>query len=95
MMAELHPIVLHFHIANLAFALLTTVLAIIVTSFEKTDFFNKERVKRIFRGRVLLDAKTCKVYSNKFEFVAFMFLMYGLAMLLVAGIAGSGAIVSA
>ena len=87
-MAELHPIVLHFHIANLAFGLLTTILAIILATFEKTDFFNRDKVKRVFRGRELIDAKTCKIYSDKFEFVAFMFLMYGLFMLLIAAVAG-------
>jgi len=87
-MAELHPIVLHFHIANLAFGLLTTLLAIIVAIFEQTNFFERDKVKRIFRGRVLLDGRTCRVYANKFEFVAFMFLMYGLVTLLVAAIAG-------
>ena len=87
-MAELHPIVLHFHIANLAFGLLTTLVAIVVAIFEKSDFFNREKVRRVFRGRVLMDAKTCKTYADKFEFVAFMFLMYGLVTLLVAAIAG-------
>ncbi|MHA2029438.1 MAG: cytochrome c oxidase subunit 3, partial [Candidatus Kariarchaeaceae archaeon] len=87
-MAELHPIVLHFHIALLAFSFLTTLLAILIALFDKTDFFNRDKVKRVFRGRVLLDAKTCKKYSHKFEFVAFVVLIYGLFSLLIAAIAG-------
>jgi heme/copper-type cytochrome/quinol oxidase subunit 3 len=87
-MAELHPIVLHFHIALLAFSLLTSLLATMIAIFDRTDFFNRDIIKKVFRGRVLLDAKTCKKYSHKFEFVAFAVLIYGLFSLLIAAIAG-------
>ncbi len=87
-MAELHPIVLHFHIANLALSIFTFLIAMIVTIFEKTDFFNRKRVKRAFRGRELMNQSTCRTYADKFEFVAFMFLIYGAVTLVVAGIAG-------
>ena len=87
-MAELHPIVLHFHIANLALSIFTFLVAIVVVIFEQTDFFNRRRVRRIFRGRELMDQRTCRIYADKFEFVAFMFLIYGIVTLVVAGIAG-------
>jgi heme/copper-type cytochrome/quinol oxidase subunit 3 len=87
-MAELHPIVLHFHIAALALGLVTSLLAVIVAVFEKIGFFNHSKVKKVFRGKELLDIETCRTYADKFEFVAFMFLIYGLLTLVVAGFAG-------
>ncbi len=87
-MAELHPIVLHFHIANLALSIFTLLLAITVSAFERTDFFNRKLVKRTFRGRELLSQQTCRTYADKFEFVAFMFLLYGIVTFFVAGVAG-------
>ncbi|PWI46398.1 hypothetical protein CEE45_17040 [Candidatus Heimdallarchaeota archaeon B3_Heim] len=87
-MAELHPIVLHFHIANLALSVFTFLVAIIVAAFERTDFFNRKKVKKVFRGRELMDQRTCRTYADKFEFVAFMFLIYGIVTLAVAGVAG-------
>ncbi|MFX0086493.1 MAG: heme-copper oxidase subunit III [Candidatus Hodarchaeota archaeon] len=87
-MAELHPIVLHFHIAALALSLFTTLLAIFLAIFEKTGFFGKVRVKRVFRGKEILALETCKNYVDRFEFVAFSLLIYGLVTLVVAGMAG-------
>ncbi|MHA2236992.1 MAG: cytochrome c oxidase subunit 3 [Candidatus Hodarchaeales archaeon] len=87
-MAELHPIVVHFHIASLALGLFTSILALFLTVFEKTGFFKNRIVKRIFLGRELIDEETCHLYTDKFEFVAFVFLVYGVLTLGVAGIAG-------
>jgi heme/copper-type cytochrome/quinol oxidase subunit 3 len=87
-MAELHPILLHFHIAALAFSLFTTLLAIFIAIFEKTGLFDREEVKRIFRREKVLSIETCKKYVDKFEFVAFILLIYGLVTLVVAGLAG-------
>ena len=87
-MAELHPIVLHFHIAALALGLVTSLLAIIFAVFEKTGLFNSSKIKKFFRGKELLDIDTCVTYADKFEFVAYIFLIYGLITLVVAGFAG-------
>ncbi|MHA1976627.1 MAG: cytochrome c oxidase subunit 3 [Candidatus Hodarchaeales archaeon] len=87
-MAELHPIFIHFHIASLASSIFTTFLAILIAIFEKTDFFNRPKIKKLFRGRVIMDQPTCGTYADKFEFVAFTFLLYGIVTLVVAGLAG-------
>ncbi|MHA2155204.1 MAG: cytochrome c oxidase subunit 3 [Candidatus Hodarchaeales archaeon] len=87
-MAELHPIFIHFHIASLASSVFTMFIATMIAVFENTDFFNRRRIKKIFRGRVFMDQPTCRAYSDKFEFVAFTFLIYGIVTLIVAGLAG-------
>jgi heme/copper-type cytochrome/quinol oxidase subunit 3 len=87
-MAELHPIVLHFHIATLALGLFTSILSILLTVFERTGFFRNRIVKKIFFGRILLDEESCHLYTDKFEFSGFLFLVFGIITLGVAGIAG-------
>jgi heme/copper-type cytochrome/quinol oxidase subunit 3 len=87
-MAELHPIVLHFHIALLAFSLITTFITFSLAILEKIDFFNRKFVVRLFRGKLKAPQKTVTIYVDKFEFVAFACLVYGLISIVIAIAAG-------
>jgi heme/copper-type cytochrome/quinol oxidase subunit 3 len=87
-LAELHPIVLHFHIALLAFSVFTTVIAFMLSILDKMDFFKKNLVLRVFRGKLAVQQETLVFFTDRFEFVAFLSLISGLLTLLVAAIAG-------
>lgn len=85
-MAELHPIVLHFHVALLAFSIIISGVAFILSILGRLDFFN--RISRIFKGKMLISPETLNLYTDKFEFVAFSSLIFGLLSLLPAMITG-------
>ncbi|MFX0013005.1 MAG: heme-copper oxidase subunit III [Promethearchaeota archaeon] len=86
-MAELHPIVLHFHVALLAFSLLTNLIAFSLSMLIKSDFL-KRTLSRESQRKISVDLQTLKIYSDKFEFVAFVCLTSGLLSLFVAMAAG-------
>ncbi|MHA2202106.1 MAG: cytochrome c oxidase subunit 3 [Candidatus Hodarchaeales archaeon] len=87
-MAELHPIVLHFHIALLAFSIITSFLAFSLSILGQLNFFNRNFVSRIFKGKISVTPKTFVFYTDKFEFVAFVALLFGLFSLFPAMITG-------
>jgi heme/copper-type cytochrome/quinol oxidase subunit 3 len=87
-MAEIHPIVLHFHIALLALSLVTSVFAFGLSIFARLDFFKRKFVVRLLRGRLLVKRTSLVLYTDKFEFVSFVSLIFGLITIIIAGIAG-------
>jgi heme/copper-type cytochrome/quinol oxidase subunit 3 len=87
-MAEIHPIVLHFHVALLAFSLITCVIAFSLSILVRLDFFNRKFVIRLLRGRLLAKQTSLAIYVDKFEFASFISLIFGLITIVIAGIAG-------
>ncbi|UCE14169.1 MAG: heme-copper oxidase subunit III [Candidatus Heimdallarchaeota archaeon] len=87
-MAELHPIVLHFHIALLAFSIITSVIACILSILGRLDIFNRKFLSRIFKEKISVTPDTFVIYTDKFEFVAFISLIFGLLSLFPAMLTG-------
>ncbi|MFX1508110.1 MAG: heme-copper oxidase subunit III, partial [Promethearchaeota archaeon] len=85
-MAELHPIVLHFHIALLAFSIIISVFAFILSILSRLDFF--KRISRVTKGKMLISSENLMLYTDRFEFVAFSALISGLLSLIPAMITG-------
>jgi len=87
-MAELHPILLHFHIALLAASLITSIIVFILSILNNLNLFQKKPLSLLFNKRLKISEPTFIQIIDKFEFVAFICLIYGLFMLFIAAMAG-------
>ncbi|MHA2296317.1 MAG: cytochrome c oxidase subunit 3 [Candidatus Hodarchaeales archaeon] len=87
-LSEIHPILVHFHIALYAFSVLCTIIAFILTIFRRLGLFNNGIVERLSLGKLEIDENSVDRLVDRVEFTSFFGIIIATLSIVPAAIAG-------
>ncbi|MFW9997028.1 MAG: heme-copper oxidase subunit III [Candidatus Odinarchaeota archaeon] len=87
-MAEIHPILVHFHIALFALSVLSTAIAFTLTLLKSAGLFRGKLIQRLSRGKLALEENSVDKFVDQFDFTSFFAIVIACISIIPAGIAG-------